>query len=169
MAYALVAHQRNGSTNTNTFTSAAIDTTGANLLILILADNSGASTISDSKSNTWATAVGPTTVGPDSRIFYVKNPTVGTSHTFTATCTGLSPHICVLAFSGADTTSPLDQTNLHSIAGGTTIQPNSITPSVANCLVVSGASYGNTADTLSIDSSFIISDQGKQVNGQHVC
>ena len=101
MAFAPIASvEVAGSGN---ITSGAIDTTGANFIIISLTElSSGGYTISDSKGNTWH----PLTArvqGPDQRFFYAYNANVGTGHTFTGTGGGFG-WIGVEAFSGAEPT-----------------------------------------------------------------
>lgn len=165
MAIALVAHVGAVSTTSNNVTSAAIDTTGANLLVLVLSDSDGSTVISDSKSNTWTSAVGPTGPSPKVRIFYAKNPTVGTGHTFTGTSSAKFPSIYASAFSGADTTAPLDQINSATSPGAASLQPGSVTPSANGELLVTGFTT-NSSDTMSIGSSFTLLDQHGTVGGQ---
>lgn len=155
----LVAHIGAASTNTNGFTTGVIDTTGASLIVLVLADNDGSSALSDSRGNTWVSAVGPSGVGPRSRIFYATNPNVGAGHTFTVTASGKSPSLFVLAFSGAG--GPLSASGAGSLFGST-IQPGA----ASGQLVVTGAAYTGTAP-LTITGGFAISDQLGQANSQH--
>ena len=57
MAWSLVAHTGQGSADTNGFTTTAINTTGADLIVLCVADVNGTATISaDTASNTWHSA-----------------------------------------------------------------------------------------------------------------
>lgn len=167
MTWSLRAHLVQGSTDTNGFTSSAIDTTGADLLILFMNDTSAATTFTDSFSNSWATAAGPTSVnGPDSTIFYAKNAKVGSNHTFTLTATNQSPTIIVQAWSGSDITANDDQANQANASFTATIQPGSVTPTLNDELVVSDACCTVNV-TLSIDSSFTISDQLGFTGSQH--
>lgn len=178
MAIALVVHAAQGSPDTNGFVmstlddrSTAIDTTGVNLLVVVLMDSDGTSVITDNKGNSpYATAVGQLGgfASNFNTIFYFKSPSVGTGHTFTVTGTAKSPSIAMAGFSGVDTTSPLDQHTSASSNFGSSAQPGSITPGSANQLVVSGVTYQDTGNTLSIDLSFIIADQLVQQNSAHL-
>lgn len=164
MAIALVAHtKKNGGNN---ITTSAIDTTGANLIILYLCEKDSASpdaTVSDSNSNTWTALTSqsdPATANLLGRMFYAKNATVGAGHTFTITSSSGSPSICVAAFSGADTTAPLDQQNgAVDIDAGLSNTTGSITPSENNCLVITGLGFDPNSATISIDGSYTIIDQ----------
>jgi hypothetical protein len=167
MAYALVNHIGAASSNGGTFTTSAIDTTGADFLVVCLSDQDGSTTITDSKGNTWHLAVGPTGSGPKNSIFYAWNATVGTGHTFTATGSKFQA-VSVMAFSGSQTGSdPKDQTNSATAAGASSLQTGSITPGSNNELIISGASQNSSSNTLAVDSSLTIRDQGLQVGGQH--
>lgn len=128
-------------------TTSAIDTAGANLIV-IATGISGA--ISDSKGNTYTQI---TAGDPGCRLWYCANPTVGSGHTFTIDGTSNFSPIAVQAFAGAHA-SPLDNNTVNS-AVGTTVQPGSITPSVNNCLLVAAMSNPSAAlTTTSIDSGF---------------
>lgn len=170
MAFTLIAHLTQGSTDTNGFTSSSINTTGADFLWVNVTDNSSG-VITDSNGNTWQVD-GPKHIGgfgaAYSSQFYVKNALGGVGHTFSISGTGNSPSIEVVAWSGSDTTSPLDQQNSASSNFGTSAQPGSITPGVNGELILTGISYEDTANALSIDSSFTISDQILQSNSAHV-
>lgn len=168
MPIALVAHLKGSSTNGNGFTTSSIDTTSANLLVAVLVDHGGNAAFADSKGNTWLTAISPQSGAPGSspyiRIIYVKAPTVGSGHTFTVTVTFGNPFLAVAAFSGADTAAPLDRTSFATNTFANTLQAGSITPTAANEVVVAGALVRATG-TLSIDSSYILTETGLYVGG----
>lgn len=142
----------NAGGDTTTVTSGAIDTTGANLIVVhVVSYSAGSATLSDSKGNTW-TKLTDRLAGGGIRgtLFYVFNPTVGSGHTFTG---GNSyPVVSVAAFSGADA-APFDVEN-GATGSGATLQPGSVTPSTANNIVVCGVSDGSTTGTPAIDSGF---------------
>ena len=156
MTIALVANTGAGSGDGNSVTTSGIDTTGATLIVLAVnafADPAGSGTLSDSKGNTWT---GLTTYNSFSalfiRLYYCASPTVGSGHTFTWASTGQNPGICVQAYSGAATSSPLDQ---QSGASGDN-QPGSVTPSENNEVLVTALTiFGSVS---SVDSGFTISD-----------
>lgn len=168
MAYSVIAHVSAGSTDTNSITTGAIDTTGADLLVAWVANETGlgGAALSDSKGNTW-TALTTVTESPEEGILYYTKPSsVGSGHTFTATATGARPTIAVGAFAGAKATSPHDQQNSNSTgSAGTTLSTGSITPSEANELVIAGHASRASTGTLSIDGGFTI---GTQVDGDGV-
>ncbi len=51
MAFSLVAHKSNGANGA--VTTAAIDTTGASLIVINVGSSTSPGALSDSKSNTW--------------------------------------------------------------------------------------------------------------------
>lgn len=105
MAFSLIAHGANGGTATVATLASAINTTGANLLVVSVGSQPGsvtAPTLTDSKSNTWTLIKAQ--VGSDVRtgLYAALNPTVGTGHQFTVTSAmdaAANPSLEVLAFS----------------------------------------------------------------------
>lgn len=160
MAYAYVASA--SASGTNTFSTSAINTTGASLLVCLVShyDATGAPTLSDSNTNTWTHLTEPITGIARASFYYAKNPTVGSGHTFTLTGTGIYSTLVGAAFSGADTTAPFDQENNTgggALTSGGTAKAGSITPTVDNELVVAGIGDDSTA-TMSL-SGYTVSDQ----------
>jgi hypothetical protein len=90
-------------------TTAAIDTTGATLLVAVVSDFTGGPgiTFSDSKSNTWTSLTAYTNTAGQMRVriyyAYATSGKVGSGHTFTSAGTGVYTCACVAAFSGTDT------------------------------------------------------------------
>jgi hypothetical protein len=165
-----------GSTDSNGFTTTGIDTSGATLIKLFVSTNSvytgGCAGIIDSKSNT-LTGTPPTTQtstgGNGMRLVtcYVKNPTVGTGHTWALTCTTCYPTFLVMALSGADTTAPFDQENGTFNNATASLATGSVTPSQGSSLFVAGLSlFGNTT-TPSLDSSFTSIEHVAVAGGAH--
>lgn len=136
-------------------TSAAIDSTGADLLIaVIVAPNANTSIFSDSKSNAGWTARTRYPASPGAgiasvQIWYCIPTSVGSSHTITfhASTGDINGACFFAAFSGANQSSPYDTENGANSASTTTIQPGSITPSVDNCLVITGFGGQNFTGT----------------------
>lgn len=158
MAIAIVAHYSEGSTTNSGFTTASVDTTGANFIILGLATDGNSGAISDSKSNTWTPLTQVVGQFNDRwlQLFYAENPTVGSGHTFSVTGSTNYPSITIAAFSGVATSLSFDVENGQG-GYGTNIQPGSITPSVDNELVVViGTSDDGTTPT--VDSGFTIAE-----------
>src|SRR5258708_3690000 len=89
-------------------TTAAVDTSGANLLVAYVITQ-GAVTVSDSKSNTWSALTNSVNGFLNGQFFYAKGATTGTGHTFTVSGSSSVSVIQVNAYSGADTVSPFDQ------------------------------------------------------------
>ena len=95
------------------------------------------SSVTDSKGNTYALAVGPTkTTALTSAIYYAKNIAAG-SNTVTVkfNTSAAYPNINVLEYSGLDTTSPLDVT-AAATGTGTTANSGSATTTAAKELIV---------------------------------
>ena len=152
----------------NTGTSGAIDTTGANLLVLSISEDSASSaTISDSKSNTWTALATSTSTNVKSTIYYVASPTVGSGHTFTSTGLVQASLAIASAWSGANST-PFDQENGQvSNVGGTSLQTGSVTPSENDELLIAmvGCNAEPLGGTFSVDLSFTIVQENIFVAG----
>lgn len=164
MAYTYLAHVKVGSADLNTVTTGAIDTSGADILIAYIAEIESATdaTLTDSKTNTWAQLTERKDAGVSllGRMFYAKNATVGSGHTFTVTSSNGAPAICVAAFSGSHLTAPLDQQNgVVDVDAGLSNITGSITPSEDNCLVITGLGFTGNSATITIDGSYAITDQ----------
>lgn len=159
MTIALVTTAKAGGLNGAT--TAAVNTTGATLLVIVAAYNTGTPTISDSKGNTW-TALSAQQVGTGSlwgRIYYAVNPTVGAGHTFTITASGMAPCIVASAWSGVATSAPLDVA--VSAGPGSFAQSDpgaTLTPTQANELVVCGVAHGADITGFTPGSGFSLVD-----------
>lgn len=144
-----------GTSNTNT--TAAINTTGATLLVVSIGDcNSACGSVpfippSDNVSNSFTNIY--LTQSTDA-IYYVVNPVTSTSYKLTAACnsTACYPSACVMAFSNTNSSS-LDQKNNNFLASSFTIQPGNVSPTLNNELVVT-AELAGIAGTASINGSF---------------
>lgn len=137
-------------------TTSAIDTTGADLLIVAFSYyNAGGAvaTMSDSKSNTWTALTNRPGGFATTRIYYCRGGTVGSGHTFTLTGNGGGQAaIGMMAWSGSNAT-PFDVQNGGTSTGSTSVQPGSVTPSQNNSLIVASHSALN-GTSLGIDSGF---------------
>src|SRR3990167_7216256 len=158
MAYALIA----STAKTGSVTTDAIDTTGANLIVIGLAgDITDAPT--DSKGNTWS-VLGQGDAGADGTIvltYYSFNPTVGSGHTFTwGEDYGV---IMVSAWSGAAST-PFDQENDAGTISGTSLAPGSVTPTQDNELLVTCLVAGKSNSSHAVNGGFTISNSVNGVN-----
>jgi hypothetical protein len=172
MSIALVAHTiwTPGSTGG---TSDAIDTTGADLLILCASIYAGGSTSTptDSKGNTWTPLTVQTNSGSSrNRLFYAEAPIVGTGHTFTYNAANIFPTFTVAAFSGTKQSGVFDVENgAFSASNITSFQTGSVTPGEDNELIVTGITVdGEGLDNASIDGGFTITDYAKAVSGLRV-
>lgn len=112
-------------------TTTGITTVSGRLLVAVLTcfgNNIGASPVTDSKGNTWSTAIASvgTTQGWGA-MFYVPNCTGGAAHTFTFTGVGSDfLSIAVYEIPGADISSPLGSTS-SSTTNATTHSSGNIT------------------------------------------
>lgn len=143
-AFALVA-STSGS-GLSGFTTSAIDTSGASLLVVMIGVNISTGSISDSKSNTWSALTYAQNAGGvnSGKIYYVQNPTVGSGHTFTFG--GTAPSGEVLAFSGAKTSGVFDADHATSDISSSSVQDSAgVTPSEDNELVIAGVTLGGSA------------------------
>jgi len=130
-------------------TTAAIDTTGADLLIVGVSFFTAAMpTLTDSKGNTWTILtlqINTATGYPRNVICYCVPTSVGSGHTVTLAGISLYGTLTFAAFSGAHAT-PFDQEAGGDASGVNTVSAGSgITPSVPNALVI--ANVGTSADT----------------------
>lgn len=166
----LVVQVSGATTGGSVITTAGIDTTGANLIVIAVSSSQpvAAPTPTDSKSNTWTGLTARTVSGVTRiQIFYSAAPTVGAAHTFTITTSGGAPALTVMAFSGI-ASSPFDQENGGSTGGNTASQATgNITPGQNNELIVFGLAYGTTVSPVSVTGSAAIAAQCPTVGGQH--
>jgi hypothetical protein len=154
----LAAH---AAANSDGFTSSSIDTSGANLIVVGVAEVSAAvTTLTDSKSNTWNQLTTQVNNNKRATLFYATNPTVGSGHTFTVTGTDTFPSISVLAFSGADTSSPFDVENGTANLFSNSNTMGNVTPSTDNEVLVAFMNY-DTTETPTISTLTTINSQPK--------
>lgn len=147
-----------------TVTTGAINTTGADLIIVGINSFEAAVTpISDSAGNTWVNVISDISTDPAVGVYlyYCENPTTSASHTFSTSNDNGFGALSVVAVSGSaapgtvyDTSNFFIQPNAN--AGTTTEQPGSISPASNNeLLVLFSAIYNNSpAPSLSVDNSF---------------
>lgn len=158
--FALIAHTAAAQLNTPV-TTIAIDTTGANLLIVIVNQfKTNIGTLTDSKGNVWVGLTSQSDVASTnfSRIFYCSSPLVGTGHTFTLTAGGvIAGGIYVQAWSGAAAV-PFDVENGATAASANSIACGSVSPGLSNSLIIAGLCTGGVTGAVSINSGFTISD-----------
>lgn len=119
--------------------SAAIDTTGCSLIVIIAGgDYSGVGTPTDTASNVWLAVPHGYVPGfgvpqTQAEIFYCIAPTTSASHQFAGTSQFLAT-LSVAAYKTPGMSVAFDADN----ATGNSTSPGSITPALANSLVVSG-------------------------------
>ena len=160
---ALVNHKAAFATTTTT-TTAAVDMTGATLLVVGAAgDTSGATfTFSDSSSNTWTkgTLLNDSSEPAALQLAYAVNPTVTASQTFTVQASAGSVVVMALGFSGTLTTaSVFDAQNTHTTLHATTTgTPGSVTPAQSGEVFVTFTTNQDAPSAISIGSSFNITD-----------
>ncbi len=153
-------------------TTAAINTTGANLIIFAVAFyNAGGTqvgTLSDSKGNTWTALTSHANGSITSRLYYCYNPTVGSGHTFSYTSVTFGIYGCltVAAFSGF-AASPFDLENGATATSASSISTGSITPSQARTVVFAAAGFDT--GTAAIDNGFTITDAPAIANASFSC
>lgn len=168
-----MAHTVAASAAGNGFTTSAIDTTGADLIVISIGYYNGTNTatVSDSKGNTWTALTQRVTANNGAhRLFYCASPIVGTGHTFTLAGASTFGSMEVAAFSGA-AVSPFVSEGGTTGASGTSLNTGSITPTENNSLVITGAcirEVANLGDTFSIGSSFTISDGQVGIGSQNL-
>jgi hypothetical protein len=159
----LLAHLAQGSTDSNSFTSSAINTTGASLIVIGLAwygPNAASLTPTDSQSNTYTAAASTkqVTTSPYLELYYKYSPSTSSSHTFTAGGVNVTyPLMFVFAFNGTTGASVDQGTNFGNAGSASSIQPNPITPLHNNEIIVSlvGVNTQPTSNgAISIDSGF---------------
>lgn len=120
--------------------ASGINTTGATLLVAVNGTNSGGATscptAGSPSAGTWTAILVKTGggFGGDYTLCYINNPT-GTGAGQTFACNGTLCGIALVAYSGNDTSSPLDQ-SCSGTANNPTTCASALTPSVAASLVV---------------------------------
>lgn len=169
--WALIAHAKTAD-NVNGGSTSAIDTTGGDLLIFTAAwyGPGGNPTPTDNKSNTWIGVAfivqGELKIG----MWYAKNATCGSGHTFSMLGFGTAPSAQVQAWHGSDLTSPLvlDDNNQGTSGSGVayldepSIDPTNPDELFAASLGLGGGAQGGDA---SIDEGYTITDQSNYTSG----
>lgn len=164
----LIASGGASSSNSgSSVTTGSADTTGAKLIVVHVADYAGetASTLTDSKGNTWTALTPVTTTNTRSSLFYVINPTAGSGHTFTATKV-VGNTFPSIQFSAWAPDATYDQYVSHADGSNSFNQVGSLTPGANNGVFVTGLCLAATEASLSIDSGFTISTHNDYVVGQ---
>jgi hypothetical protein len=157
-APSLISHTAAGSITT--FTTPAINTSGANFIIAsIFYETAGGAVLSDSSSNTWSTAMSQGAGGQTQTTYYVLNPTTSSTHTFTITGSGtMYASLEVAAFSGvlgADVSSNICTPSNFPLSAG------SILPTQNGDLIVSAIGFytgGGWTGTLAVGNGYSLTD-----------
>lgn len=141
------------SQGTDSSTTSAISTTGANLIVIGVASNFGdAGVPTDSSSNTWTkltTYSRATTFSVE--IFYCINPTTSGTHTFTFNSTSSFHTMMVQSFANA---SGGYVTENGANADGTSLATGSVTQSSVASVIASTYAINASASPMSINSGF---------------
>lgn len=146
-------------------TSAAVDTTGATLLVVCVS-KSGATAagaaISDSNGNTWHALANVANGAVNTCIFYAYDKSGGplvtsAATTFTIGSPSTSGAICS-AYSGTQTGSdPFDQQNSNTAATSTTCPTGSITPTTDGQVVITSMATQVTATApFTLNNSYVV-------------
>lgn len=120
-----------------TATTAAVDTTGSTLLVLVaVVDSATPPTVSDSKSNSWTAKTIRSTYA-HLHTYYCASPTVGSGHTFTVSQSG-NVALMVDGWSGTGASSYDGEVGDALIGSYFAASQGSapITPSENNCVVI---------------------------------
>lgn len=144
-------------------TSAPVDTTGANLLVVSAAWFTADTPPTDSFSNVWTEAIAESAGGFGLGIYYALNPTVGANHTFSLS--GQFASGSMQAFSGVLAVG----TSVGNATGsGSSAQPGSLTPASNGTLLVAAISENAAPTDLSVvvNSSFTLTTQQPFTSGQ---
>lgn len=161
MAIARVAHTA-AQGSTSTVTTAAINTTGASLIVSIVADILNVVT-TDSAGNTWTRVTsGAAGANVFSNMYYVRSPTTSASHTFTQPgSSNAFPGLAILAYSG--TAGLIDGLSFATTTGATSLATGSVAPTVDNDVLVFGLGF-NATNTIAVSVGAIV-DQLNFVGG----
>ena len=137
--------------------SSGADFTGCTLIAVWVAGYSLGPfpTLSDSQSNSWT---GLTGLGgdPKGQWYYVLNPSVGVSQTFTLTGGSSYSSACVLGYSGVTAY----ESQAGTTVSGTSPSPGTLTPAGDNRLLLYGvAAQGDSNDIASVNVGSLILHQ----------
>lgn len=152
-------------TSATSGTSAPINTTGTKLIVVMNSIYTPvAVTLTDNQNNTW-TQIPYVVARANFQAWYCIAPATATAHTFSFSSGNYSNAI-IMAFSCTKNVA-FDQitTAVNNTSNATSIQLPAIMPSAANCLLISG--IANSFSINSVDSSFIIAQNGAASGGQN--
>ncbi len=151
-------HGHAASANNNSVT-VTVTTTGSTALIAYCASGQVTQALSDGDMQTWTalTAYSGTAVDDKIRGFYIENPTVGASKTYTCTATAGFPAICVMGITGTTTSIFRAENGSGTTGAAMTLSPGNVTVTATD-IVTSALAVGAVAGSVTIDDSFIIAD-----------
>jgi hypothetical protein len=128
------------------------NTTGNLIIVTAGWPNGGTASVTDSNGNSYATAVGPTTNGLISQIWYAANIVGGTNAVTVNFDTSYNDMVSIFEYSGIATSSPFDVT--HSNTGSnSSLDTGSVTTTQANELIFASA-YGNSSGPLTAGPNY---------------
>jgi hypothetical protein len=152
------------STSLTSHTTAALDSTGGDLILLFASSHQGVTfTPSDSFGNTWIAVAGPTstTLGFDlrSQVWYAPHPTVGPGQTITMNLSLSQPLVMsIVVVKGSNASSPIDAISVIGSDNGTdtvNVVSPSLTTAGTNDLLV-GFVKTNGTETFTAGPGFTI-------------
>ncbi len=170
-AFVAGAGLNTGSSGANLGVTNACNTTNATLIVVIVNTlvSAGFGTLSDSAGNSWTKWTSQTDQSGTNYIAYYScvNPITSATHTFTLTGTGCQPSVSVAAFSRANWVIEGNNSGNGGSSSETTVQPGSLTPAIANEVVVSGV-MANSGTSLSISAGWTIAGQNGFSSGNYL-
>lgn len=160
MTISVGVHASQQAAGSGGVTSAAIDTSGANLLVAVACYNHGATiTFSDSKSNTWNKLTNQDTSGASAVIYWSTPTSVGSGHTFTVAGTSSFSTFAVGAFSSALASSPFDVQTGGFTSSTVTQATGNVTPTVTNEILIAGLGWNGASSPLpTVSNGFTVLD-----------
>ena len=145
--------------------SAGIDTTGADLLVVVTGSFFGGESFTDSYNNSWTslTTYSGNATYAFTTIHYCVSPTVGAGHTITVQG-GTQCNAVFAAFSGAAQTDVVEAGTDKGASTfpltAETVQPGNVTPLQVGDLILTGVSgVADSEDDVACDSGFTVIQQ----------
>lgn len=151
MAFALIDSTIKG-TNSGGATTVAMDTSGANLIVLGVSyyAASPAPTVSDSKGNAWTPLPFYDFGDPGVQFHYCAAPIVGSGHTFTAAGANSYAVIAPSAWSGAAASPYESENGAGSFVAVSSLGSGNVTPVGPGSLVISAIMHLSAVSGLSV-------------------
>lgn len=143
---------KTGSANGST--SSAIDSTGANLLVVTASWYNAPTTeptLTDSKSNTWTKLTTATNGQQSVAIWYCVPTSVGSSHTFTFAGTSSFTGFAAYAFSGADASAFVQESSIIGSGASVAFQ---IDPAAEDVVIIAAVNNVTNTSSVSVSDSF---------------